>query len=425
MERWEKRIFIFAMVFLFSVSFQTVAFGQEIKIGVAGPMAFVQGQHQWYGAELGAEEINAKGGVLVGNKKLPIKLVKIDTNEILNVPDAASAIERAITRDKVDFLTGGFRTEAVFAMQDVAMDYKKIFIGCGAAHPELCGRVAKDYNKYKYWFRLTPINSLFLLKVDLLLVETVANAIRKELGIATPKVAIVAEKAVWADPIVGLGKNNLPKMGMEVVGEWRPSATATDVTAELSAINASGAQIIFTTFSGPVGIPYAKKWGELKIPAASVGINVEAQKKGFWEATGGMGNYDMTQNTLARIEITPATIPFYDKFTARVGEFPTYNAGTYDAILILAAAIERAGTVDSDKVVTELEKNDTLGAPGRQVFTKEHDITWGSGYVTATGTQWQDQKLMCVWPVDWQGLTYKGAVKYKIPPWVVEKWKKK
>ena len=425
MERWEKRFFVFAMVFLFAVLSFTVVFGQEIKIGVAGPMAFVQGQHQWFGAELGTEEINAKGGILVGNKRMPIKLVKIDTNEILNVPDAASAIERAITRDKVDFLIGGFRTEAVFAMQDVAMDYKKIFIGCGAAHPELCGRVTKDYNKYKYWFRLTPINSLFLLKVDLLLVETVANAIRKELGIATPKVAIVAEKAVWADPIVGLGKTNLPKMGMEVVGEWRPSATATDVTAELSAINASGAQIIFTTFSGPVGIPYAKKWGELKIPAASVGINVEAQKKGFWEATGGMGNYEMTQNTLARIEITPATIPFYDKFTARVGEFPTYNAGTYDAILILAAAIERARTLDSDKMVTELEKNDTLGAPGRQVFTKEHDITWGPGYVTATGTQWQDQKLMCVWPVDWQGLTYKGAVKYKIPPWVVEKWKKK
>jgi branched-chain amino acid transport system substrate-binding protein len=248
---------------------------------------------------------------------------------------------------------------------------------------------------------------------------------RKELGIATPKVAIVAEKAVWADPIVFLGKTSLPKMGMEVVGDWRPSNTATDVTAELSAINASGAHMIFTTLSGPVGIPYAKTWGELKIPAASVGINVEAQKKGFLEATGGMGNYDMTQNTLARVEITGTTIPFYDKFTAKVGEFPTYNAGTYDAILILAAAIERAGTLDSDKVVAELEKNDTLGAPGRQVFTKEHDITWGPGYVTATGTQWQDQKLMCVWPVDWQGLTYKGAVKYKIPPWVVEKWKKK
>jgi branched-chain amino acid transport system substrate-binding protein len=425
MERLGKGIFLFAMVFLFGVLSFTVAFGQEIKIGIAGPMAFEQGRQQWFGAEFGADEINAKGGILVGSKRMPIKLVKIDTNEILNVPDAASAIERAITRDKVDFLMGGFRTEAVFAMQDVAMDYKKIFIGCGAAHPELCGRVAKEYNKYKYWFRTTPINSLFLLKVDLLLVGTVADAIRKELGIATPKVAIVAEKAVWADPIVFLGKTSLPKMGMEVVGEWRPSSTATDVTAELSAINASGAQLIFTTLSGPVGIPYAKQWGELKIPAASVGINVEAQKKGFLEATGGMGNYDMTQNTLARVEITGTTIPFYDKFTAKAGEFPTYNAGTNDAILILADAIERAGTLDSDKVVTELEKTSFLGAAGRIVFTKEHDVTWGPGYVTAMGTQWQNGKLMGVWPVDWEGITYKGCVKYKIPPWVVEKWKKK
>jgi branched-chain amino acid transport system substrate-binding protein len=424
MEKWEKRIFILAMAFLFAMASVTVASGQEIKIGIAGPMAFAQGEHHWYGAEFGAGEVNAKGGVLVGNKRMPIKLVKIDTNEILNVPDAASGIERAITRDKVDFLMGGFRTEAVLAMQDVAMDYKKIFLGCGAAHPELCGRVTKDYNKYKYWFRVTPISSIYLAKVDFILLGMVGKIMEMELGITKPKVAIIAEKAVWADPIVAAAKANLPKMGMEVVGEWRPSATATDVTAELSAINAAGAHIIFTTISGPLGITYAKKWGELKIPAASVGINVESQKKGFWEATGGMGNYDLSINTYARVEITPATIPFYDKFTAKVGEFPTYNAGTNDAIQILAAAIERAGTLDADKVVAELEKTDHYGAPGRIVFTKEHDVTWGPNYVTATGTQWQDGKLMCVWPVNWEGITYKGAVKYKIPPWVVEKWKK-
>jgi len=425
MERWEKRFFVLAMAFFFAVSSFTVAFGQEIKIGIAGPMAFVQGQHHWYGAEFGADEINAKGGILVGNKKLPIKLVKIDTNEILSVPDAASAIERAITRDKVDFLMGGFRTEAVFAIQDMAMDYKKIFLGCGAATPELCLRVGKDYNKYKYWFRVTPINSMLLAKVDFILLAIVAKAMGQELGITNPKVAIFAEKAVWADPIVAAAKANLPKMGMEVVGEWRPSNTATDVTAELSAINASGAHIIFTTISGPMGIPYAKKWGELKIPAASVGINVESQKKGFWEATGGLGNYDTSINTYARVEITPATIPFYDKFTAKVGEFPTYNAGTNDAIQILAAAIEKTGTLDSDKLVSELEKTNFLGAAGRIVFTKDHDVTWGPGYVTATGTQWQVGKLNCMWPVDWEGVTYKGAVKYKIPPWVAEKWKKK
>ncbi len=424
MEKW-GRVLVLIMTSLFILFGGSTGIAQEIKIGVAGPMAFIQGQHHWFGAEFAAEEINAKGGILVGGKRLPIKLIKIDTNEILNVPDAASAVERAITRDKVDFIIGGFRTEAVFAMQDVAMDYKKIFIGCGAAHPELCARVAKDYNKYKYWFRVTPINSMFLAKVDFILLGMVGKFIGMELGIPKPKVAIFAEKAVWADPIVAAAKNNIPKMGMEIAGEWRPSATATDVTAELSAINASGAHIIFTTISGPLGIPYAKKWGELKIPAASVGINVEAQKKGFWEATGGLGNYDTTINTYARVEITPMTIPFYDKFVAKVGEFPTYNAGTNDAIRILANAIEKAGTLDADKLVTELEKTDFYGAAGRIVFTKDHDVTWGPNFVTATGTQWQDGKLMCVWPLNWEGITYKGAVKYKIPPWVVEKWKKK
>jgi len=124
MKGWQKGLGGLALVFLILfISFSLVC-GQEIKIGVAGPMAFVQGQHHWWGAELARDEINAKGGVLVGNTKRPIRLVKVDTNEILSVPDAASAVERAITRDKVDFLVGGFRTEAVFAMQDVAMDYK-------------------------------------------------------------------------------------------------------------------------------------------------------------------------------------------------------------------------------------------------------------------------------------------------------------
>ena len=48
MERWEKGILIVAMAFLFAVSSFTVASGQEtIKIGVIGPMKFVQGQGHW------------------------------------------------------------------------------------------------------------------------------------------------------------------------------------------------------------------------------------------------------------------------------------------------------------------------------------------------------------------------------------------
>jgi branched-chain amino acid transport system substrate-binding protein len=186
------------------------------------------------------------------------------------------------------------------AMQDIAMDYKKIFMGAGAAHPELCTRVAKDYNRYKYFFRVTPFNSTYLVRTSFAHMGYVGAILKKELKLPVVKVAIVAEKAVWVDPMIAAAQGVIPKMGMEVVGIWRPSAVATDVTAELTAIQKSGANLIFTIFSSSVGIPFARQAGELKIPAAQVGINVEAQKDGFWEATKGMGNYVFTTNTYVR-----------------------------------------------------------------------------------------------------------------------------
>ena len=398
--------------------------GEVIKIGVIGPMQFTQGEGHWNGATLAAEEINAKGGVQVGDKNLPIVLIKVDSNEFVSLPDATNAVELATSRYKVNYLVGGFRTEAVLVMQDIAMDNKTIFIGCGAAHPKLCGKVKADYDRYKYWFRVTPINSRFLVKVDFLLLGMVAKMMATELKIPKLKVAIVAEKAVWCDPIVGIAQKNLPKMGMEVVGVWRPSPVATDVTAELSAIQSSGAHIVFTSFSSSVGITFAKQWGELKVPAAAVGINVEAQKDGFWAATSGKGNYTLTINTYGRVKITDQTIDFFDKYRKKFKEAPNYTAGTYDAVYILAEAITKAGSLNPDKLVPVIEKTDRTGASGRIVFDQTHDVTWGPGYVTSVGTQWQNGKNMVVWPYNWKGLTYEGAVPYLLPPWVVSHYKK-
>src|SRR4030065_1279039 len=117
----KRSFFVAAIVLFFTVSLWATAFGQEIKIGVIGPMKFVQGISHWNGAVMAADEINAKGGVKVGNKMMKIKLIKADSNEFINVTDATNAMERLITTDKVDFVEGGFRTEAVLPMQDTAL----------------------------------------------------------------------------------------------------------------------------------------------------------------------------------------------------------------------------------------------------------------------------------------------------------------
>jgi branched-chain amino acid transport system substrate-binding protein len=401
-------------------------------------MNFVQGKGHWNGAVMAAEEINAKGGVQVGKEKMKIELVKADSNEFLNVTDATNAMERLLTQDKVDFVVGGFRTEAVLAMQDQAMDYKKIFIGCGAAHPELCTRVAKDYNRYKYFFRGTPFNSNYLGATCFHQMAYVAGILKQTLNIPKIKVAVVAEKAVWVDPMVNAAKAQIPKMGMELVGVWQPSQAATDVTAELTAVANSGAHIIFTAFSASVGITFARQAGELKIPAVQVGINVEGQKDGFFEATKKMGNYIMTMDTYIRgVEYNDLTKPFVENYYKRFGETPTYTADTYAAIIYgLVPSIEALGTLDAEKLVAHLENREYLTPGGKVKYLKDaegkhtHDLTWGPGYLTSLGVQWQDGKLAGVWPYKWKAaegapeITHKGIVPYKIPPWVIEKYKK-
>lgn len=398
---------------------------KEIRIGVIGPMQFQMGKHHWMGATLAADQINAAGGVKVGDDYYKIRLVQVDSNELVSPPDAASAAERAITVDKVDFLMGTIRSEGALAVQEVAMDYKKIFIVCGSSETKMSDKVAENYDRYKYWFRVTPFNNNFLGQLNFLLVGMVAQKVGAQLKMA-PKLAILAEKASWTEAIVAAAQQVLPAKGIQVVGVWQPSDKATDVTAELQAVKNAGANMIMTALSGTVGIAYGRTWEELQIPAASVGINVMAQADNFIANAGGFGNYEMTLNVYARdVEFTDKTKPFMDAFIAQMGETPTYNAGTYDAVYVLKEAIERAGSLDQDEIVVELEKTDYIATSGRLVFDSKHDVTWGPGYITGIGVQWQDGKLKGVWPPadgSWNGVKYEGIVDYKLPPWVVEYW---
>ena len=383
---------------------------QTIKIAILGPMSFVQGENHWAGAEMARDEINKAGGVNVGGKRMQVELIRADTNEIQSVPDATNAIERVITRDKADFLIGGFRSEAVLAMQEVAMDYKKLFLGAGAAHSKLGLNVEQNYERYKYWFRVAPTKDVDLARTLFAVLGSIGQQIRTDLKTDTPKVAILAEKAVWTEALVAAAQKNLPAMKMEVVGTWQPSATATDVTAELSAIDRAGAHIVFTMLSGPVGISVGRQMGERNMKAVAWGINVEGQKEEFWQATAGKAQFVSTLDTYSEVEMTPKTIPFVQAFKQRYKKAPTYTAATYDAIMLLKAVIEQEGTTNADKLVAAIEKIEHVGTGSTASWDKRHDLNWAVGKTAGIAVQWQDGKKVPFWPPQ-----VKGMQPFKMP----------
>lgn len=405
-----RRKLLLPAVAALGLAFSQGVWSQNIKFAILGPMAFVQGENHWAGAEMARDEINKAAGISVGGKKHQVEIIKIDTNEIQSVPDATNAIERAITRDKADFLVGGFRSEAVLAMQEVAMDNRKLFMGVGAAHSKLGINVEQNYDRYKYWFRASPTKDVDLARTLFAVLGSVTEQIRKDLKKETPRVAIVAEKAVWTEGLIKAAQANLPKMKMDVVGLWQPSAVATDVTAELSAIKRANADIVFTIISGPLGIVLGRQMGELQLPAVAFGINVEAQKDGFWQATAGKGNYVSTLDTYAEVEVTPKTIPFVKAFEQRFHKAPAYTAATYDAIMALKQAIEQADTLDPDKLVPVLEKMEYVGTGAIATYDKRHDLVWEIGKTSGIAVEWQDGKKVPFWPPN-----IKGMKPFKLP----------
>lgn len=420
----------------------------EIKIGVIGPMRFNYGQEQWNGALMAADEVNEKGGIKVGNKKMKIKLFKADSNEFFSIAAATNAMQRLILRDKCDFVIGGVTSEATLAMQDVAMDNKTIFYSAGAAHPQLCDRVAENYGRYKYYFRGTPFNSDYLLKNVINQLRSVTVAMKKQLNIDTFKIAILAEKALWVDPMVKEFTETLPKMGMEIVGTWRPAPTAKDMSAELKAIEAAGCHIILTVINGPAGVTLGRQYGELKIPAVVTGIVSQATSNKYIDATQGMGNYITTLATYAReMEYNELTKPFVEGYIERFGELPQFLANVHSIIrYTLAQAIEDVGSLDAEKLIPYLESGIIKYPAGIGATTRDelgrpnHDLAWGPGLNTGIAGQWQEGKFRAIWPhFKWispywefsveppdkpNEMSYKGLYAFKFAPWVTEAYGK-
>ena len=144
-----------------------------------------------------------------------------------------------------------------------------------------------------------------------------------------------------------------------------------------------------------------------------------------------MGEYVCTMNTYCEgVDYNDTTAHFVDGYIKRFKETPTYTADTYFSIKTLAQSIEAVGSLNADAIVAHREKTEFKVPTGKVAYDPDHDLKWGPGYLTSIGIQWQDGKMKAFWPNNWvpapgvAPVTYKGMVPLKLPPWMIEKYKK-
>jgi ABC-type branched-subunit amino acid transport system substrate-binding protein len=94
---------------------------------------------------------------------------------------------------------------------------------------------------------------------------------------------------------------------------------------------------------------------------------------------------DGVLNSLWEIGHIPAksykpSVDFFDKYKTRWGEDVQSDHGVapaYDSVYVLKRAIEKAGTLDPDKVAKEIENTDMVGAVGKIKFDSGHQLIFG------------------------------------------------
>ncbi|PKL12379.1 MAG: hypothetical protein CVV50_04515, partial [Spirochaetae bacterium HGW-Spirochaetae-6] len=119
-----------------------------IRIGVIAPLKTVDGDLLFKAAQMSAAEINAQGGILDRD----IALVPID--DANNLETAQKNLYEVRKEHSLDFLVGGFTSAIVLGLMENIAEKPLVWLGTGAAHPDVIARIEADYQKYKFYFRL-------------------------------------------------------------------------------------------------------------------------------------------------------------------------------------------------------------------------------------------------------------------------------
>ena len=411
-------IFLFAVLLILPVKIALA----ETPIIIGSPLstAYLYGWDAERAINLAVAEINASGGVNVGGKKRPFKVEVIDTRDLepgVPVSEALLAVEKLILDKKADFIVGGpVRSEAALAAMPLLSKYKKVSIlTTGVLTPKYHALVAKQYDKYKYCFRIHG-------EAKNLVGEMFANftELREKYGFNN--LFIIAQDVSHARGAAKVMKAVAEKKGWNVTGVEIYPTGATDFSMGLLKAKKTQSEIINIWMDMPESAILLKQWYEMKIPALPFGSTLAAaEQPGFWEATEGKGEYtlcNVVNAGNAPSEATPWTMKFYDAYT-KMWDVEPEGLGTsssYMAVYVLRDAIERAGSLDSDKVVAELEKTDIMGVYGRLRFDpKSHQVIPATDpQEGAVGSilQWQDGKRVVVYPKS----IATGSI--QLPPWM-------
>jgi branched-chain amino acid transport system substrate-binding protein len=336
-----------------------------VRIGHVGPSSGViahLGKDNAFGALLAVEDLNARR-LTIGGQRVRFELVfKDDAAD----PKAAVSVARELVDARVSGVVGHLNSgtsipaAAVYAAAGIPQ------ISPSASNPR---------------FTRLGFSTTFRLVIDdLLLGGAQAEFAVRQLGVRT--VAVVDDRTVYGQGIADAFEQRAKALGLRVTAREFTNDKATSFAAQVARIKEGGPpDLVFyggmDTTAGPLFRQMRQAGLASKLMGGDGICSGELPRMAQVEMTSGQvvcaeaGGVERSRSEgLQR---------FQERFKRRFNvDVQVYAPHTYDAVMMLADAMDRAGSADPERHLDALRKTNMVGITGPIAFDARGDLRTGA-----------------------------------------------
>jgi branched-chain amino acid transport system substrate-binding protein len=345
-----KKHLLAAALLGFGLSAPAVA--QEVTVGVAGPMT---GNYATFGAQFKAgadavvEDINAAGGVL-GKK------IKIEVGDDACDPKQAVSVANKLAGMKIPFLAGHFCSGSSIPASAIYAEQGVLQISPASTNPKLTDERAGP-NVFRVCGRDDQQGSV------------AGTYIAK--NFKDKVVAIIHDKSAYGKGLADETKKAMNAAGKQEALYDSITAGEKDYTALVSKLKQANVDLVYLggyhTEAGLIVRQMKAQGMKTKLMGGDALVTAE-----FWQITGKDGEGTlMTFSPDPRKN--PAAADLVKKFRAKNIEPEGYVLYTYAAFQVWKQAAEKAGSMETDKVIKAMNSTEFNTAIGKFKFDSKGD----------------------------------------------------
>jgi branched-chain amino acid transport system substrate-binding protein len=323
----------------------------DVKVGIllplSGPIAPI-GQNNRRGHQLAIEEINAAGGI---KSMGGAKLVMIDGDTQGNPKVGIQETEKLIAQG-VSVILGAYQSNVTFPTTQIAEKANVPFIDPVA----IADSITKGRN-FKFTFKVAPMASWYA-RDQLKFIKWVGEKTGKPLK----RVVLMYEDTLFGQSTSNGQEAAAKELGIEIAAKIAYPAETPDMTPTISRVKQMNPDaILFVSYIADA-VLITKTMKELGVDIPIMGTSAGHIDPAYIANLGPLAEYSFTVGEWNPDLKKAGAAKIAERFQAKFGvPMNGHAAETYMATMVLADALERAGSGDRKKLRDALSQTKLCG----------------------------------------------------------------